>query len=367
MSRSVCFALLSLCIFATNLNAQTSEESEASSFVGLTVSGAIEILDEQATALRARSADISAKKILVDRLIRRAKEDLQEATEYIFDKDFDLEMAKSFSLDAIRTREQLAPFNDFLRTVGRNRYSVSIYNLGSEFENLYIQDPDLYNKISNGYPSFYDYQDLTFEIGPSRSSFCLDLSRNLFEFPSDLISECKEEVAALISWAEGNETAEEELAFLNAAIADLDTLSKELETDSARMQSDLTEVRKRRDDAILQAQISARETIPREMVYTIIATLLVFAVILTSVMYSIIRLSSAKDENEYLNKSRSYPIFLELVTVFVLTVTILILGLANKIQNEALAALIGGISGYVLGRIKQDGKSIEVEDSNARS
>ncbi|CAL2088139.1 hypothetical protein [Tenacibaculum sp. 190524A05c] len=40
----------------------------------------------------------------------------------------------------------------------------------------------------------------------------------------------------------------------------------------------------------------------------------------------------------------------EIVTVFLLTSTILLLGITNKLNPEILGTLIGGISGYVLGR-----------------
>jgi hypothetical protein len=43
-------------------------------------------------------------------------------------------------------------------------------------------------------------------------------------------------------------------------------------------------------------------------------------------------------------------VVLEMATVFLLTSTILILGIAEKISGEVLGTLIGGISGYVLGR-----------------
>jgi hypothetical protein len=46
----------------------------------------------------------------------------------------------------------------------------------------------------------------------------------------------------------------------------------------------------------------------------------------------------------------SSRIILDLLTVYILVSTILILGLANRIQNEVLGTLLGGISGYVLGR-----------------
>lgn len=43
-------------------------------------------------------------------------------------------------------------------------------------------------------------------------------------------------------------------------------------------------------------------------------------------------------------------LLLEVLTVFLLTAAILILGLADKIPEDALGTLLGGISGYVLGR-----------------
>lgn len=46
----------------------------------------------------------------------------------------------------------------------------------------------------------------------------------------------------------------------------------------------------------------------------------------------------------------STKLILELLTVYILVSTILILGLANRLQNEVLGTLLGGISGYVLGR-----------------
>ena len=44
------------------------------------------------------------------------------------------------------------------------------------------------------------------------------------------------------------------------------------------------------------------------------------------------------------------PILLELITVFLLVATVLMLGLGGKLTGEVLGTLLGGISGYVLGR-----------------
>jgi hypothetical protein len=46
----------------------------------------------------------------------------------------------------------------------------------------------------------------------------------------------------------------------------------------------------------------------------------------------------------------SNGIILEVFTVFLLITTVLLLGIADRIQSEALGTLLGGISGYVLGR-----------------
>lgn len=55
----------------------------------------------------------------------------------------------------------------------------------------------------------------------------------------------------------------------------------------------------------------------------------------------------------------SNGIILEVFTVFLLITTVLLLGIADRIQSEALGTLLGGISGYVLGRSVQRSKSDE--------
>jgi len=49
-------------------------------------------------------------------------------------------------------------------------------------------------------------------------------------------------------------------------------------------------------------------------------------------------------------------VLLELITVFLLTATTLLLGIANKIDGDILGTLLGGISGYVLGRSRTAAK-----------
>jgi cell division protein FtsB len=56
---------------------------------------------------------------------------------------------------------------------------------------------------------------------------------------------------------------------------------------------------------------------------------------------------------------------LEMTTVFLLTVTILLLGIGGKLKPEVLGTLIGGISGYVLGRWRRvTPESTDSETSN---
>jgi hypothetical protein len=63
-----------------------------------------------------------------------------------------------------------------------------------------------------------------------------------------------------------------------------------------------------------------------------------------------------KDEKLHLEIFQS-GLLLELFTVFFITSTILILGLGKRIDSNVLGTLLGGISGYVLGRSIKDNKS----------
>lgn len=96
----------------------------------------------------------------------------------------------------------------------------------------------------------------------------------------------------------------------------------------------------------------AEELVSKRSERLIVYTLLAWSAIIALVIVAILRLSKAQNTGTG-KQAVNYPMFLELVTVFVLTASILILGLAGKIGDEALAALIGGISGYVLGRLSE--------------
>lgn len=68
-----------------------------------------------------------------------------------------------------------------------------------------------------------------------------------------------------------------------------------------------------------------------------------------------LRLLSKSDSVESTDE-RSQNVLLEISTVLLLTMSILILGLSGKIQGDVLGTLIGGISGYVLNKIRNDTK-----------
>ena len=77
--------------------------------------------------------------------------------------------------------------------------------------------------------------------------------------------------------------------------------------------------------------------------------LIIAAIIVGITVIGLARLKAANGQD--VQDALNYPILLQLVTVFLLTATILILGLADAIDREALSTLIGGVSGYVLGRL----------------
>lgn len=114
--------------------------------------------------------------------------------------------------------------------------------------------------------------------------------------------------------------------------------------------------------------VESKNVIDQSAIRVITNTLIAWAGIITLVVGAIIALAWFKyryqktADNSEGDGEFSYILFLEIMTVFLLTGAILILGLAAKIDNQGLAALIGGISGYVLGRMRS-GSEIKASSS----
>ncbi len=127
-------------------------------------------------------------------------------------------------------------------------------------------------------------------------------------------------------------------------LSQLENLEQSRKSALLRMESIIT----RRNELQLALSQERQSEIKNSSMLTIAMTLVAWATIIGLVIFAIIRMSNSDGDGQHSN----YPLFLELTTVFVLTAAILVLGLADKIEDEGLAALIGGISGYVLGRLK---------------
>ena len=82
--------------------------------------------------------------------------------------------------------------------------------------------------------------------------------------------------------------------------------------------------------------------------------------------------SQAAGSSEQVRAIFSSGILVEIITVLLLTMSILILGLANRIEGPVLGTLLGGISGYVLNRFRgrsrvpQDGEEDEADGSGSK-
>jgi hypothetical protein len=78
--------------------------------------------------------------------------------------------------------------------------------------------------------------------------------------------------------------------------------------------------------------------------------------------------SRAAGSAEQVKAIFSSGILVEIITVLLLTMSILILGLANRFEGPVLGTLLGGISGYVLNRFrgKQNDDANNLDDSKSK-
>ena len=140
------------------------------------------------------------------------------------------------------------------------------------------------------------------------------------------------------------------LKTIRILLADLKEEEGQLQSRSNELAKGILEPISKADELLRQRQELARIEIGPENRQVIALVLYVWAFIIVVVVLAVsfIAHKLTASGKEQVN----YMMFLELTTVFVLTAAILVLGLGNKIDKEGLAALIGGISGYVLGRMR---------------
>lgn len=176
---------------------------------------------------------------------------------------------------------------------------------------------------------------------------------NFFANFNDLISKCSANLTKIGASYQGQMSALGELMKLTReAIEKLNTSLIAISVDVRAKIKDTNEklFRLQQVDATASNKI-----IDQSAIDVISNTLLAWMAIIVMVIVAIITLTWFKFKyagNQQQNSEFSFTLFLEMMTVFLLTGAILILGLAAKIDNQGLAALIGGISGYVLGRMR---------------
>lgn len=131
-----------------------------------------------------------------------------------------------------------------------------------------------------------------------------------------------------------------------SAVANLEVEIRKNEEATAKLETQIN------DSAVQLVQAKEGLIISDSAKSVIAYTLIGWGAIIGIVVIAIIALKWIDHRHNSIAGTFSYALFLEMVTVFLLTGAILILGIAGKLNQEGLAALIGGISGYVLGRLK---------------
>jgi hypothetical protein len=128
------------------------------------------------------------------------------------------------------------------------------------------------------------------------------------------------------------------LAAFGARANDVRILSRSDREENARLQEDAAEVSRaigqREDD---QAKLDSRIV----MIAIPAVALALIALFLAPLLYR------SEDMRRSIITS---GMLVELVTVFLLTSAVILLGIAGRIQAEVIGTILGGVSGYVLGR-----------------
>jgi hypothetical protein len=136
---------------------------------------------------------------------------------------------------------------------------------------------------------------------------------------------------------------------LNSAKTELTTLKKQIDSENDSNRSCRTQVIQKREEEGFMNRLAIRYGLPW---FCMTAILLSIGPQLLRLIATALKLPVSSGEDS----GASFDTVVELITVLLVTMTILILGLASKIDGQVLGTLLGGISGYVLNRIKTRGE-----------
>jgi len=140
----------------------------------------------------------------------------------------------------------------------------------------------------------------------------------------------------------------------------LDKFILDATTQQQQTQSNLDALQKKHDKIAAQLAKSKTEInqLAIELGLPLFCATVLFMLCIPIVVQSF---SRNQDSDKQIQAIFASGILVEIITVLLLTMTVLILGLAGKIQGEVLGTLLGGISGYVLNRVR--GKSQAAADT----
>ena len=128
----------------------------------------------------------------------------------------------------------------------------------------------------------------------------------------------------------------------------VEALSKELETVDQDLQENARDLERLQTELFQRdAGLTISDSADRVIRYTLLAWVVVAVIITVSIANPFVKVRDRDTSNG------NRRLLLEVMTVFILTAAILVLGIAGKLHSEVLGTLIGGISGYVLGKLRE--------------